>query len=458
MDNDLQILRYAALELQAKDGDLIRVAGVVQRIKDWWKTRRDKKNFQELKSPIEDVLKRLDTAVRGQDSEAVDRITTVELPDILSKSVQKAESLRETMLSHTSPAWKSEQGEPIAGEDLRWVSKNYRRDKGLVEKLWEKLPEEFRNEIPVGRYIGQPITNFSWYRHYSPPDISMTETVKARAKEKISGKLLEAGITNDQLDLADWGQFFESLQEAILSSGSILDRVNFAAVSKEVERRRTNEMNITVNPPEIFLVVGESQVPIKIDHVELIDLGTRLYNPELYELSVRGIWPAARSRHYKLPAPKTVAPAIVAPEAPAAEPEEISTAFDGPITRIVKKALLRKALPKTQAIIKLKGPEFYNVQFARILASALRQEIDAECSIRHQDSDIEIQADVYGSKMVSLSAIFGISKYLAGEFLNLTKTSMGIEVIPGNSKLEVIKSEVLDQSFRKVAFDCWRSR
>jgi hypothetical protein len=454
--NDLQILRYAALEIQANNGDLIRVAGVVQHIKDWWKTRRDKKNFQELKSPIENVLKRLDTAVRSQDSDTVERITTVELPDILSKSVQKAESLRDTMLSHTSPEWRSEQGEPIAGEDLRWVSKDYRKDKSLVEKLWEKLPEEFRNEIPVGRYIGQPITNFSWYKHYGPQDISMTDNVKARAQEKISGKLLEAGVTEDQLSLADWAQFFESLKEVILSS-SILDRVNFAAVSKEVERRRTNEMNITVNPPEIFLTVGESQVPIKIDHVELIDLGTRLYNPELYELSVKGIWPAARSRHYKLPVPKTtVAPAVVAPEVPAVEPEEVSTASDGPITKIVKRALLRNALPKTNAIIKINGPEYYNVQFARVLASALRQEIDAECSVRHQDKEIEIQASVYGSKIVSLSAIFGISKYIASEFLNLTKVGIDIEVVPGNSKLDIIESKTLDQSFRKVAFDCWR--
>ena len=170
--NDLQILRYAALELQANEGDLVRVAGVIQGIKDWWKTRRDKKNFKNIKAPINDIFKRLETAINGHDSATFDAITSHELPQLLSQTVEKAEALRDTMLSHSIPERRNDKDEPIAGEDLRWVSKNYKKDKSLVETLWEKLPEEFRKEVPVGRQISQPITNFAWYNSYNSQDIS----------------------------------------------------------------------------------------------------------------------------------------------------------------------------------------------------------------------------------------------------------------------------------------------
>lgn len=448
--NDLQILRYAALELQANNGDLIRVAGIIQGIKNWWKVRRDKQNFKALKAPIDDVLKRLDTSIRSQDSEAVDRIVSHELPEILSNTVQKADVLRDTMLLHTTPEKRNNKDEPIAGEDLRWVSKDYKKDKSLVETLWEKLPEEFRNEVPVGRQIGQPITNFSWYNSYSPQDINISNTVKSRTQTELINKLSESGV--DNLELADWEQFFENLKIAILSDKCILDRVIFASPSKQVEKRITNEMHLDVFPPEVFLSIGDSQIPIKINHIMLTDLGTRLHS-SVHKLSVMGIYPAARSRHYKMPeVPKKQEPVV--PETK--QEETVTASVDGPITSIVKRALLRKILPKTQSIIKINGLDFdYKVQFARVLSSALRQEIDADCSVRHNGNDIEIQAETYGSKITSLPAIFGISKYLSNEFLNITKIGIDVEVISGISKLDTIKSEVLDQSFRKVIFDCW---
>lgn len=458
---DLQILRYAALELQANGEDLIRVAGVVQRVKDWWKARRDKKNLKNLKAPIEDMFKRLDTAVRSQDSATVDRITSHELPALMSETVQKADTLRDTMLSHTAPERRNDRDEPIAGENLRWVSKDYKRDKSLVEELWEKLPEEFRNEVPVGRQIGQPITNFAWYNSYKPQDITISGTVMSRAKTDLMRRLSESGANEDQLARADWVQFFVNLKEAILSDGCVLDRITFASPSKQVEKRITNEMHMDVQPPEVSLPIDGSQIPIKINHVTLTDLGTRLHTKE-HELSVMGIYPAARTRHYKMPAiqqPPSTPSVDPLPVVPVPIEPETTTAADGPITSIVKRALLRQILPRTHAIVKVNGLDLnYKAQFARVLASALRQEIDANCSVRHRDNDIEVQVEMYGSKMASLPAIFGISKYLAGEFLNITKMGVDVEVVSGISDLAVIESKILDRSFRKVAFDCWRTR
>jgi len=448
-NDDLQILRYAALELQANSGDLVRVAGIAQRLKNWWNTRKNRKALKNIKDPVTDAFKRLETAVRSQDRAAVDRITSDELPTLLTNSVREIEELRENMLFQPAE-YKNEKGETLSGNNLGWVAKNYHKEKGLTQKLWEMLPEAFRSEVPVGKRINQPISNFSWYNSYGPQDIHISNTVKDNLWMSLSrmfdGKTMEFLAPG-------YNQFLDNLKTSILND-SILVQVNFSPVSAQVERRMANEMRLEVHPPEIAFPAGDSEVYIHIDKVILTDLGTRVSSK--HQLSVLGVWPSASNkfRGYKAPETPTPPPLPVQPVEP-----EATTASDGAITKIVKRALLKKLLPQTEAIVKVNGQDFdYKTQFARILASALRQEIDAECSVHNRDDDIEIQVKVYGSKMASLPAIFGISKYLAGEFSDLTKISVGVLVAPGVSGLEVIESEVLDQSFRKVAFDCWRTR
>ena len=451
MENeDLQILRYAALELQANTGDLVRVAGVVQKLKDWWATRKNRKALKALREPVERTFKRLDEAVRSQDSEVVDRITSEVLPALLSDSVKKIETLRDSMLEHQQD-YVSPSGDTLAGNNLRWVAKNYNKDKTLVQKLWEQLPEDFRSEIPVGKRINQPISNFSWYRNYGPENITISGNVKENIWRNL-GRLFDSHMLEYMAPY--YNQFLENLKFSILND-SMLEVVNFSPVSEQVKNRYSNEMRVELHLPPVAFHTETEEIPIPIDKVILTDLGTRI--PKRNQLSMLGVWfstdPASKFKSYKPP----VAP-VIEPE-PKPELEEPTVASDGPITKIVKRALLKKILPMTQAVIKVNGQAFdYKAQFARVLASALRQEVDAECSVRHQDDDIEVQVEIYGSKVAALPAIFGISKYLTDEFLNLTKIGIDVEIVSGVSELEVIESEVLDQSFRKVAFDCWRTR
>jgi hypothetical protein len=442
---DLQILRYAALELQANTGDLVKTAGVVQKLKDWWAIRKNRKALKALREPVERTFKRLDEAVRSQDSETVDRITSEVLPSLLSDSVRKMETLRDSMLEHQQD-YVSPSGDTLAGNNLRWVAKNYHKDKTLVQKLWEQLPEAFRSEVPVGKRINQPISNFSWYRNYGPENIAISNNVKENIWRNL-GRLFDSHMLEYMAPNND--QFLENLKFSILND-SMLEVVNFSPVSEQVKNRYSNEMRVELHLPPVAFPTGTEEIPIPIDKVILTDLGTRI--PKRTQLSMLGVWlstdPAGRLKSYKPPAEPVIEP----------EPEEPTVASDGPITRIVKRALLKKVLPITQAVVKVNGQTFdYKAQFARILASALRQEIDAECSVRHQDDDIEVQVEICGSKVAALPAIFGISKYLTDEFLNLTKIGIDVEIVSGVSELEVIESEVLDQSFRKVAFDCWRS-
>jgi hypothetical protein len=452
MENeDLQILRYAALELQANTGDLVKIAGVVQKLKDWWSTRKNRKALRELKTPVEQAFKKLDEAVRSQDAETVDRITSEVLPTLLSDSVKRIENLRDSMLEHQEE-YVGKGGNTLAGKNLRWVAKDYHKDKTLIQKLWEQLPEDFRSEVPVGRRINQPISMFSWYQKYGPENISISTSVKEAIWRNL-GRLFDASMLDYMAQY--YNQFLENLKFSILND-SMLEVVNFSPVSEQVKNRYSNEMRVELHLPPVAFPTGTDEIPIPIDKVILTDLGTRI--PKRDQLSMLGVWfstdPSNKLKNYKPPAEP-----IVEPQPEVKQESEPTVAADGPITRIVKRALIKKVLPKTQALVKINGQTFdYKTQFARVLASALRQEIDAECSVRHEGDDIEVQVEIYGSKMASLPAIFGISKYLADEFLSLTKMGIDVEVIPGISELKIIESEILDQSFRKVAFDCWRIR
>jgi hypothetical protein len=430
--DDVQILRLASLELQVYRGDLVRVAGIAQKIKDWWYSKKNRQALQDAKLPIDQVFSDLDTAIKGHDANAVDKIISTELPSVIRSGLKDIVEIRNTMLTHTTEHV-GKGGETLSGGNLGWVTKDYQKDKSLVEKLWEMLPEEFRNEIPVGKRINQPISNFSWYKRYSPENIVFSTAVKDNIWKGLS-RLFDPKVI--EYLKPGFEQFLQNLQNAILNN-SILVTVNFSPVSTQVAKRYSNEMRMEVHPSEVAFPAGDSEVLINIDKVILTDLGTRI--PAKNQLSVLGVWVSnsGNSRTFTIP--------------------EISTASDGPITKIVKRALLKNLLPITTSTIKVTGQTFeHKVQFAKVLASALRQEIDAECSIRHKNQDVEIQANVCGSKVIVLSAIFGISKCIANEFFQHTKTGIDIDVRYGISDLDIISSEIMDNTFRKVALASWR--
>lgn len=426
---DLQILRYAALEIQANQGNLVRIAGIVQKIKNWWESRKNRQAFQEVRGPIDKSFDDLQKAIQSHDAEAVDRITSDELPRLLTKSVKELSELRDNMLSHETE-YVGKGGEILSGNNLGWVAKNYQKEQTLVEKLWDSLPVEFRSEIPVGKRINQPINSFSWYKQYNSEDIRITENVKQNLWNSFTKTFNSDVIARMQ---PGYEQFLDNLRFGILNN-SILVQVNFSPVSQQVQKRYSNEMRVELSISDINYPIDNIEVPIKIDKIILTDLGTRI-SVKSKILSVLGVWLSPINKSLKIPS---------------------VTASEGPLTKIVKKALLKDLLPNTKSIVKVFGIDLdYNIQFARILASALRQEIDAECSVCSDGNGIEIQANVNGSKTIALSAIFGISKYIAEEFFKNTNYIVDTDVIAGESELEPVTSELFDSSFRKVALDNW---
>ncbi|NJO18541.1 MAG: hypothetical protein HC877_23270 [Thioploca sp.] len=93
-------------------------------------------------------------------------------------------------------------------------------------------------------------------------------------------------------------------------------------------------------------------------------------------------------------------------------------------TKIIKKAILRDKLPETSiTIIPIGGERFERIRYAKILGSALRIELDAECcSIHAQDGHVELQADILGSSHNVKDAATIIADGISDAFENLQKS------------------------------------
>lgn len=129
----------------------------------------------------------------------------------------------------------------------------------------------------------------------------------------------------------------------------------------------------------------------------------------------------------------------------------------GPIEKIVKRALYEKYLPKNRLLISIgsKDIEFHNrVRFAKVLSSALRIELDAECSMHNYNDKIEIEADVYGPKGAVMKAANAIYEGLSDTFEDTTSKRVTASVVMGvKSSYGLIESSVMEDSFRKFAFE-----
>jgi hypothetical protein len=296
--DDLQMLRFAALELQDKDIDLVKVAGVVQKVKNWWKAKFSpefaEKQEQleiansEMKGPMSELLGQLNDfnkSLKNQDVNNVARLTT-SLPIALTKAVVALNDLNEKV----QDANKSIPTGNIDEKAIRTVQRGYRQDQGMIDQLTAALPEEFK-EIPIGQVIDKPITDFKWYATYDPSQIVYNKggpdfVIKKAIKETLTRrfKFSEQKIE----DILNYGfdTFMSNLLSAILSQGKLTE-INFANVSDRVTHRRANEMQIEVDAGPVELPTENGNITIHIAGLHLTDKGTAI--PRVKQLSLRRV-------------------------------------------------------------------------------------------------------------------------------------------------------------------------
>jgi len=474
MENNVQILRQAALEIQYYNSDLIKVAGIVNRIMNWWKaisnpefkeqSKKVETAYDQLKGPVDTMISQftdLDKAIHSQDIKTVTQLVE-QVPSTIYSVIKSIEPLQKTIqdVKQAVPvAYVDEKGNELSTADLRRVTKEYKKNKELVQTLLNILPEEIKNEIPIGKNINRPISEFSWFNKYSPEDITTKPIVKETAKNLLVKSFQEAGLYNQQIyNIINQGfsSFIYNLYKAILERG-ILVRVDLADVSQKITYRSANQLWITINVDNVLFPWPIDDVFINIGQVKINDMNASSTRAtELSIMNIKNIRVSPRSHKIIEQSMISQLPEeAVETESKIIEPIVESTVdknADGPITKIVKRAIINNSLPITNAIIKINCSSFHHkVRFAKVLSSALRQEIEADSSVRANEHDILVQSSIRGSEMISLNAIYGISLDIASQFQKATNINIDIEVEKGITSYAMIESDVLDNCFNKVA-------
>lgn len=345
---DLQLLRRAALDLQANNHDLVRVAGIVQRIKNWWKAkfnpefseRQEKVEvaYDAVKEPLQELigqLKELDNAFRAQDPDTVARLVS-QVPEVISKMTKDMGKLSIEMKKTDAlipVSYVDDQGRELSNERLEWITKGYKSHKTLLDKLKSYLPEEYQ-QIPLEQPINKPITEFSWFTRYKPDNINISNAVKQKTLEMLNMAIsLKTELTDDIANAIINGldEFINNLKTEILQNSKLL-RVDFPDISKKVTHRPPNEMLVAVSPGFVLLPVKDDSIPIWVDLVKLHDLGARpTRNTEMSVFIIRGLRLPNEAIH-KLKVMQEI------------QQEPIIEASDGPVTRLVKQAVKRQKL------------------------------------------------------------------------------------------------------------------
>jgi len=487
---DQQILRHAALELMTEP-DMVRVAGVLQRVKNWWKARFNTefaKNqemvdgaYDGMKGPLGDLitrLKELDGAFKSQDPEEVSRILS-DVQAAINKVDSGVDNLKKKINKYEDSVSKAVSDRGYQGEDTAGDAEQ--------RAQWEMLPEQFRNQIKVNVPMNIPIMQTDWYgQNYSTDNVTVASQSKPFMKKvlvrELTRQLQEYLTASDIEQLVELGfeGFVENLRQSILAENTILVRVEQSKPSKTVTRRTINQMQLEVNPGPIILPAGQLKLPVNPGSVLLTDLGTsaRGANHELVVWAVKHVRlsteaykilrQAIQYREEQDSPIEDTEPKDDVEEQPEETQEEKEVEASGPITSLIKRAILRDILPTTHAVVKISGSSFRNLNewsdtmyremFGTVLSKALRQEIDAEAALHSSDGGVEVQVKIAGSKMASLPAIYGISMDVAERFKKATMYGAEVEVDEGKSKLQLIEPDALERSKRQVTIDCWSER
>lgn len=290
---DIQILRMAAFELQDPSIDLVKKAGIIKSIKNWWKAKFSPEFAQQqeqvetaynrVKEPLTDLihqLQDLEKAFKGQDPDNVARLVS-KVPSTIARVTIGLGTLTETMKDAEKAiptAYYDEEGNEIATSDLSRVRKYTTQQ--VRDKAKSLLPEEFQH-ISIGEVLGKPIpvSSMNWYSSYSPDSFSpispATKNNMAVRLKYAFAKYFRTKVTNEQIEsiiVNGIDGFIENIKEAIFSQGVIF-KVNFPKESAAAERRRGNEMWISVYVGPVIFPTNKGNITIDVKEARFNDLG-----------------------------------------------------------------------------------------------------------------------------------------------------------------------------------------
>lgn len=284
MTSDYQILRTAALELQTLDPkQVVKTAGVVSRIKNWFK----KITNPEYRSKLQSFHKNTKE--------------TQELIDKLNKSLDKIqedikdgnlESYNNTFDEVKELALKLYSNLSRVGKDGNTVSKimfHYTKEEmsepGFEGKVKAHLPEEY--DIEWNKVYKLPLKSFNWYSNLDPEDIAIRRQDKgaltvllAKVAEAIKEDGRASGEEVKEYLMNNLEEFLNNYRKAIVDG--VLIMAGPKDPSSKIQRIQAGQSLITVTTAP-FLVPGKG-IMLQAT-VKLIDNKTSLSSRD--KLSIR---------------------------------------------------------------------------------------------------------------------------------------------------------------------------
>src|SRR5690606_9144634 len=380
-DNDYQILRTAALEIQGNEQNFVRVAGVVKRIKNWWKAKFNPEFAQqqeeledvynELESPLSDLIRNLqdlEKAFKSQDPDTVARLSG-QMPTTITNVTDKMGKFRRKVQDVDAlipVSYVDENGHNLSKRDLEWTTKGYGQSQELMKALWDLLPDDFKEQVPIRKNVEVPITSIPWFRKYSPNNIRESSTVKNILAVNLA-KMFSKYFTTEQskqLVVSGIDEFINNLKYSILND-SIFIYADFPDVSKQVTHRPSNEMMIRVYCPKVSFPIGDRSIDLSLGKIELTDMSVSVTgNRRSHDLrlgKVDMIEPTPESSAQLIELAQSVNQPKIEQPVPEPEPQpkppelqkdegevdDIGIFASGPLSKIIRKAILEKTLPKT---------------------------------------------------------------------------------------------------------------
>lgn len=121
----------------------------------------------------------------------------------------------------------------------------------------------------------------------------------------------------------------------------------------------------------------------------------------------------------------------------------------GPVEKLVKKSVLRQKLAVNTLLVTVRSelPRYVETRFARVLATALRNEMDAEVSI-HDGEHVEIECDAYGSPFLVKNAVYEVAEIINRKFNKLGDLNIDVKNCKSNN---IILNED-EEEFRRFTF------
>ena len=473
-------LRQEALELQhaVADRDIVKMASLWDILKtkvnrmldpeldqDLSEVEVDSKELMRLQRDLGKSVKQFDTARKNTDFVTMQQVSE-EVPRIVSEIGQKSQEANQS-------AQKAEArlGGFYSAEDMQ--------QEGFRKQMMGTLPKEI--DIPVGQWVNTPIWQSVWLsQNYDITDVDITDKAREHLLTKVAMLLKNRskaiGKTPEEIDQimqTNGQEFIWNIARAALTQ-SYVRRYDFAQVS-EGRRREVGQMRLILNVGAVRLPGLEpgEEYWINMPEVWFTDSSPMGNDSPLSLMRAQKI-SIAQWRSVEKSRERMQQYMDQSPEAEEEPPQETSMAHrvdelqklaetmkpspEGPLQKIVRRAALAQKLPLTKTLITLDKdtPFEFRVRFARILNTALRNELEAECSVHHDGENIEVEADLYGSEKPALKAVAAVTSGITTAFKDASGVAVQTHVYPGiKSKYSLIEANVTEAAFRKFALQVW---